>query len=105
MLETQTENKIKLPSKWQFFSVIPFAFLYTSFIILGNLEKASELSALHNIGRILLWLLVSYVLLLFLCYGISQRKLLMKRVPLLSKVPGKTGEMVYLSAILFVLLF
>ena len=89
LLETQTENKIKLPSKWQFFSVIPFAFLYTSFIILGNLEKASELSALHNIGRILLWLLVSYVLLLFLCYGISQRKLLMKRVPLLSKVPAQ----------------
>lgn len=89
MLETQTENQIKLPSKWQFFSVIPFAFLYTAFIILGNLEKASGLGALHNVGRILLWLLVSYVLLLFLCFGISNRKVLADRMPFLSKLPAQ----------------
>lgn len=89
LLETQTENQIKLPSKWQFISVIPFALLYTSFIIFGNLEKASELGALRNIGRILLWFLVSYAVLLFLCYGISQRKLLMKKVPFLSKLPAQ----------------
>lgn len=89
MLETQAENKSILPSKWQFLSVIPFAFLYTSFIIFGNLEKASELGALRNIGRILLWLLISYVLLLFLCSGISQRKALAGRLPFLAKLPAQ----------------
>ncbi|MBD5458858.1 MAG: hypothetical protein HDR27_09860 [Lachnospiraceae bacterium] len=89
MLRTQTENKSKLPSKWQFLSVIPFALLYTSFIIFGNLEKASEIGALRNIGRILLWLLISYVLLLFLCFGISQRKALAERLPFLAKFPAR----------------
>ena len=89
MLEIQTEDQIKLPDRWQFISVIPFAFLYTAFIKFGNLEKASELGALHNIGRILLCLLVSYVFLLFLCFGISQRKVLMKKVPFLAKLPAQ----------------
>jgi len=87
LLERQTENRIKLPSKWQFFSVIPFTFLYTSFIILGDLEKASRLGALLNIGRILLWLCVSYAFLLFLCFGISNRKAFARKIPFLAKLP------------------
>lgn len=87
MLEKQTENQIKFPSKWQFIAVIPFALLYTSFIILGNLEKASELGAIRNIGRILLWLGFSYALLLFLCFGISNRKALTGKIPFLTNLP------------------
>lgn len=78
---TLTEKKIKLPSKWQFIAVIPFAVLYMFFIILGDLEKASELGAARNIGRILLWTIVSYAVLLLLCFLISNRRALAEYFP------------------------
>ncbi|MCM1174298.1 MAG: DUF6020 family protein [Blautia sp.] len=89
MAETRTENTIRFPSKWQFSAVIPFALLYTAFIILGNLERASELGALQNIGRILLCLCVSYALLLGLCFGVSNRRALLAKIPFLPELPAQ----------------
>ncbi len=71
---TQTKKQIELPSRWQLIVLLPFAALYMFFIILGNLEKAEELGAARNIGRILLWLFISYAVLLLLCFLISNRK-------------------------------
>ena len=48
------KDNIKIPSGCQLCVLVPFALLYTIFIIFGNLEKAAELSAVQNIGRILL---------------------------------------------------
>lgn len=72
-------GKKQRPSKRQFLILIPFALLYTIFIIFGNLEKASELSAVQNIGRILLCMIVSYAVLFCLCFLLSQKKNLVRR--------------------------
>lgn len=84
---TLTEKKIKLPSKWQFIAVIPFAVLYMFFIILGDLEKASEIGAARNIGRILLWTIVSYAVLLLLCFLISNRRAFAEYLPEKLRLP------------------
>lgn len=81
------KDSIKIPSRRQFYALIPFALLYTLFVIFGNLEKAAELSAMQNIGRILLCMIVSYMILFGLCFFISHRKILIDKMPLLSKLP------------------
>ncbi|MCM1251759.1 MAG: DUF6020 family protein [Clostridium sp.] len=86
MIKIPNEDNIKIPSKRQFCVMIPFAVIYTCFIIFGNLEKASELSALYNIGRILCCLLVSYVVLFCLCFLLSNRNVIIAKIPLLSKL-------------------
>ncbi|MCM1385936.1 MAG: DUF6020 family protein [Bacillus sp. (in: Bacteria)] len=85
MIKIPNEDNIKIPSKRQFCVMIPFAVIYTCFIIFGNLEKASGLSALHNAGRILCCLLVSYVVLFCLCFLLSNRNVIMDKIPFLSK--------------------
>ena len=78
MTKIQKDN-IKIPSRRQLCAMIPFALLYTIFIIFGNLEKAAELNAVQNIGRILLCMIVSYAVLCCLCFLLSQRKTLIRR--------------------------
>lgn len=80
--KTNNAGKKHRPSKRQFLILIPFALLYTIFIIFGNLEKASELSAVQNIGRILLCMIVSYAVLFCLCFLLSQ-------ITLLSRLPAQ----------------
>lgn len=80
MTKTRIEDNIKIPSKRQFCVIIPFAVLYTLFMILGSLEKAAELGVLQNAGRFLLCMLISYAALLFLCVLFSQ-------IPVLAHLP------------------
>ena len=87
-MKIQKDN-IKIPSKRQFLILIPFALLYTIFIIFGNLEKAAELSAVQNIGRVLLCMIVSYAVLFCLCFLLSQGKILMSKIPVLSHIPAQ----------------
>lgn len=67
---------IEMPSKRQLCVLIPFALIYTLFIIFGNLEKAAKLSTLWNIGRILLCMIACYMILFVLCFFLSQAPLL-----------------------------
>lgn len=76
-----------LPSKRQFIVLIPFAVIYMLFIIMGDLEKASELGAARNIGRIVLWTIVSYGILLLLCILISGRRALAACLPEKLRLP------------------
>lgn len=78
---TTKEKQIKLPSKWQFMIVVPFAVLFMLFMIFGDLEKASELGLARNLGRIFLCLLICYGILLFLCFLISNRKAFVLYIP------------------------
>lgn len=75
------KKQIKLPTKRQFITLIPFAVLYSCFIIFGNLEKAEELGAVRNIGRILSWLAISYALLLLLCVLLFNREAFFSYLP------------------------
>lgn len=81
------EKQIKLPSKWQFMIVVPFAALFMLFIIFGDLEKASELGAARNLGRIFLCMLICYGILLLLCFLIANRKAFASFLPEKIRLP------------------
>lgn len=102
MIKIQKADNIKIPSKRQFCVLIPFAILYTGFIIFADLEKASELGAVRNIGRILLCMIVSYAVLLGLCFLLSQKNPVLPSFAEPRKRQGKWY--VFLSLFLFCLL-
>lgn len=92
-MEAQTVNKIRMPDKWQFLILIPFALFYTAAGMFGALEKAATLSIPQNLGRAFLWMAGSYAVLLGLCLILSNRAVIVSRVasklPLLSHIPAK----------------
>lgn len=60
------ERKIKRPGKYQFLILLPFAFCYAFFIVLGDWQRSVPYSNAQNMGRLLLWTVINYgVLLLF----------------------------------------
>lgn len=85
--ETQNKKRIWLPSGRQFLVLVPFSLCYAVFIVLGNWQKSAEYSNLQNVGRILLWMLISYAVLLGLCVAISRRHT--RSLVLRSRRPGK----------------
>lgn len=70
----QTADKLHMPQRRQFLVLIPFALFYSVAAMLGELEKAAEMSILQNLVRWLLWFGGSYALLLLLCTVLSGRK-------------------------------
>lgn len=85
----EEKNRLKIPDRRQFLILIPFSFLYSLFIVLGDWEKAEARSGLQNFGSILLWMALSYVLLLFLCIVISRGKEIMAKIPLPVRLPNR----------------
>lgn len=71
--ETQNKKRIWLPAGRQFLVLVPFSLCYAVFIVLGNWQKSAEYNNLQNVGRILLWTLINYAVLLGLCMSISRR--------------------------------
>lgn len=88
-METQKEKRITLPARRQFLVLVPFCLCYAAFIVLGNWQKSADYSNLQNIGRILLWALISYGVLFVLCLVISQRDVLFSGISLLQKLPAQ----------------
>ena len=72
-MEVHTDNKLHRPEKRQFLVLLPFAAFYCAAAILGQLEKARTLGVMRNLGRILLWFIGSYGVLLILCMALSRR--------------------------------
>lgn len=60
------ERKIKRPGKYQFLILLPFAFCYAFFIVLGDWQRSAPYSNVRNMGRLLLWTVISYGVLLLL---------------------------------------
>lgn len=87
MMEVFAENRIHMPKKRQFLILIPFALFYAVAAMCTELEKAADIGLMRNIGRFALWLSTSYLVLLALCTVISQRHVIMSRLPVLSRVP------------------
>ncbi|MDE6386325.1 MAG: hypothetical protein K2L82_00805 [Lachnospiraceae bacterium] len=86
-MDVSTKNKIHMPEKRQFLILIPFAFFYAVAAMCTELEKAADMGLMQNIGRFVLWLSAGYLALLVLCTVISQRYVIMSRIPVLSRVP------------------
>ncbi len=63
---SEMERKIRRPGKYQFLLLIPFAFCYAFFIVLGDWQRSAPYSNTQNMARLLLWILVSYGVLLLL---------------------------------------
>ena len=60
------ERGIKRPGKYQFLILLPFAFCYAFFIVLGDWQRSAPYSNAQNMGRLLLWTVISYGVLLLL---------------------------------------
>lgn len=108
-MEGNKDDSVKrqIPTKRQFFVLLPFALLYAVFIVLGNWQKSADYSNLQNAGRVVLWTLVSYLVLFVLCFAISNQDALAAYIPLLHKLPAqkqrKGGWYVFLLFFLFCL--
>lgn len=87
MYQTKTENKIKIPSGRQLLVLIPFAVLYTFFLIFADLESARELGAVRNIMQMLCYLFLCYAVLFLLCFIISQRDFPASKISFPVKLP------------------
>lgn len=58
------QKKIKIK---QYFILIPFAIIYSLFIVLGNWEETVTRSTLQNVGSLLLWTVGSLIVLAAVC--------------------------------------
>lgn len=66
--ETEMERRIKRPEKYQLLILIPFALCYAFFIVLGDWQRSAPYSNAQNMGRLVLWMFISYIALLSLCF-------------------------------------
>lgn len=59
-------KKSKRPGKYQLLVLVPFAFCYAFFIVLGDWQRSARYGNAQNMLRLLLWTAVSYGVLLLL---------------------------------------
>lgn len=58
--------KIKRPGKYQLLVLLPFACCYAFFIVLGDWQRSAPYSNMQNMLRLMLWMVISYGVLLAL---------------------------------------
>lgn len=80
-MEIRTEKKIEIPSRRQLLVPVPFAILYASFLILGDLERAVQESPASIVGRFLFAVAAAYLILSVLCFVISRWKAIAAWMP------------------------
>ena len=73
---SEMERKIKRPEKYQFLLLLPFAFCYAFFIVLGDWQRSAPYSNTQNMARLLLWIAVSYGILLLLGFLVENGSVL-----------------------------
>lgn len=94
-MNMQAEKKIEIPSGRQLLILLPFAVLYASFLILGDLERAVKESPVLIGGRFLFYFAAAYAILTVLCVVISGWKGITAQIPFLQRAGekrSKTGE-------------
>lgn len=80
-MEAQRDKGIRRPTWRELLLLFPFAFSYAFFIVLGDWQRSVSYSNLQNMGRLLFWMLLSYGVLLFICFLFDNRKMLADRAP------------------------
>ena len=91
-MEARTNHNTYIPTKRQFFVLLPFALFYAVAAVLGELEKARDMGVLQSAGKFLLWALGSYIVLLILCTVISNKDVIAAKIPLLSSLPAQKSR-------------
>lgn len=85
--EKQQGWPVQMPTKREFLILLPFALFYAVSIVLGDWQRSVYYSNLQNVGRIVLWTVISYLVLALLCFVISNGKKLTEHIPLLGSMP------------------
>ena len=75
-MEARRDKGIRRPTWRELMLLLPFAFSYAFFIVLGDWQRSAPYSNLQNMGRLLLWMLLSYSVLLLFCTLMDNRKCL-----------------------------
>lgn len=75
-MEAQRDKGIRRPTWRELLLLFPFAFSYAFFIVLGDWQRSAPYSNLVNVGRLILWMLLSYGFLLLFCFFLDNRKCL-----------------------------
>lgn len=87
-MKVRTDPNFRAPKKREFLVLIPFALFYCAAAMLGQLEKAADLSMLHNLARAFLWMCGSYAVLLALNMALSNREVIASYIPFLADKPA-----------------
>lgn len=72
-MEALRDKSIRRPARRELLLLLPFAFCYAFFIVLGDWQRSAPYSNLQNMGWLFLWMAVSYGLLLGLCFLIDNK--------------------------------
>lgn len=73
-MEAQRDKGIRRPTWRELLLLLPFAFAYAFFIVLGDWQRSAPYTNLQNMGRLILWMLLSYGMLLLICFLLDNRK-------------------------------
>lgn len=65
-MESVRNRKIQLPTKREILLMLPFGFCYAFFIVLGDWQRSADYSNARNMGRLLLWTVIAWGVLLLL---------------------------------------
>ena len=65
-MESERDRRIQ-PPKWrEILLMLPFAFCYAFFIVLGDWQRSAHYSNARNMGRLALWTVIAWAVLLLL---------------------------------------
>ena len=65
-MESARDRRIQPPTKREVLLMLPIAFCYAFFIVLGDWQHSADYSNVRNMGRLVLWMAIAWgVLLLF----------------------------------------
>lgn len=78
-MEALRDKGIRRPTRRELQLLLPFAFAYAFFIVLGDWQRSASYSNLLNVERLFLWMLLSYGVLLLFCLLLTNRKVLVDR--------------------------
>lgn len=70
-MKSPENRKIQRPTRREFLLLLPFAFAYAFFIVLGDWQRSASYSNLQNMGRLAIWAAISFGVLLLLGFLIE----------------------------------
>lgn len=79
-MESVRDRKIQPPTKREILLMLPFGFCYAFFMVLGNWQRSAHYSNARNVGRLLLWTVIAWGVLLLLGFLLENGGFMAKRL-------------------------
>ncbi len=79
-MELVKNRKIQLPTGREILLMLPFAFCYAFFIVLGDWQRSADYSNARNMGRVLLWTVIAWGILLLLGFFLENGGVMAKKL-------------------------